>query len=66
MNYETAITLFAGMHPDQQDAVIRVFVGIAGAFTDVREAFIEAVIDEAYVVGTEMRLLATPAAGMMQ
>lgn len=67
VKYETALALFAAMSLDQQEAVVRVFDGIRGGFTDVRDAFIEAVTDEAYVIETEMLLLAArPAAGMLQ
>jgi hypothetical protein len=67
MTFEAALALFAIMPADQQEAVVRVFDGIKGAFTDVRDAFIEAMIDEAYVIETEMRLLVTsPAARWKQ
>ncbi len=67
MTYTHALSLFAAMPLEQQEAVVRVFDGIKGAFTDVRDAWIEAVIDEAYVIETEMLLLEThPAAEMVQ
>lgn len=57
MTLENAIAIFNAMSPQRQSAVLTVFIGIAGAFPDVREAFVQAVADECLVVGTEMLLL---------
>lgn len=54
-----ALALFAVIPPHQQEAVLHVFDGIKGAFGDVREAFVQAVQDEAYAIETEMLLLET-------
>lgn len=64
MTYESAIALFAVMPCAQQEAVVSVFDGIKAAFPDVRNAFVQAVQDEAYAIETEMLLLATSQAPM--
>ena len=57
VTHETALALFAEMPPAQKTAVLAVFAEIIGAFPDVREAFVQAVIDECLVTETEMLLL---------
>lgn len=43
--------------PHQRAAVDIVFEGIKGAFSNVRDAFIQAIEDEALAIETEMQLL---------
>lgn len=57
MTYEHACALFAVMPSHQRQAVKYVFDGIAAGFDDVRDAFVQAVQDEAYAIETEMLLL---------
>jgi hypothetical protein len=57
MTFEHAIALFAVLPMHEQESVVAVFDGIKTAFPDVRDAFIQAVADEAYAIETEMLLL---------
>lgn len=67
MTYPNALALFAVMSMDSQNRVVRIFDLIRASFPDFRDAFVQAMDDEALVIETEMLLLETnPAPGMMQ
>jgi hypothetical protein len=60
VSYEYAVAVFSMMLPHEQTAVVHVFNNIKSAFHDVRDAFAQAVADEALVIETEMLLLGSP------
>ena len=57
MTFEHALAFFAAMPMHEQESIVAVFDGIKASFPDIRDAFTQAVADEAYAIETEMLLL---------
>lgn len=65
MSFESALAIFAVMPIGRQDRVTRLFDLIRASSNNVRDAFTQAVADEALAIDIEMLLLATSQAPMV-